>query len=297
VVLFLALARRTYTTASRWAVAGGAALLAVALLAVVAAGGHGITGRWLIVGYLATLVHLVAMSLWVGGLVALALIVPKGQLWAVAARFSPIALVSVVALIVTGTINVWRQAGSWSALTGSNYGTWFFVKIGLVAAVLVVAVVSRRNVRADAPKPGRLRRTVFIEVVGMVLILIATAGLVSSAPARDVGATAPVSVSVVQGQRLAQVVLAPPVTGGTVMHVYLSSLTGTIGTESPTITVTASLPSENIKGLSIPTESAGPGHAISNDADFPIPGEWVIQVDARYGKFDEVTFVAKFTIE
>ncbi|HEY4333915.1 MAG TPA: copper resistance protein CopC [Ilumatobacteraceae bacterium] len=318
----MVLFRRRYSSAGAWPFAS--TVVAVALLASVAAGGHGITGRWIPVGFLATFVHLAAMSLWVGGLFILGLVVPRDRLWRTAARFSPLALMSVVALIITGTINAWRQAGSWSALTGSNYGTWFFIKIVLVAGVLGVAAASRWLVHrppADADTSGSgseagdelvlastvgaaaltvaddraLRRTVLAEAFGVLLIFAATSGLVSSAPPRELPA-GPVSVSVLQGDRVAQVILDPAVTGGTVMHVYLSSITGAL-TQNPTITVSASLPAKNIGPLTIPVEASGPGHATTNDAVFPIAGSWSVTVTARYSEFDETAFVANFTIK
>ncbi len=321
--LLIVLVRRWYTANGTWPLAAGA--VAVALLAAVAAGGHGITGRWLFIAFSATFIHLAAMSLWIGGVFALCFVLPRDRLWQTAARFSPLATLSVVALIGTGTINAWRQAGSWSGLTGSNYGTWFFIKIVLVAGVLGVAAASRwlvhrpqvadesygdeleagsvqlassvgaAELAIDAIDDRSLRRTVLAEACGILLVFAATSGLVSSAPPRELPA-APASVSVLSGDRIAQVILDPPITGGTVMHVYLSTLTGSL-TQTPTITVTASLPSKNIGPLDVPVEATGPGHATSNDAVFPIAGNWTITIAARYSEFDETDFVANFTIK
>ena len=114
----------------------------VGLAAVVAAGGHSVTGRWLVVGFIATLVHLLAMSIWAGGLFLIG-ISPIDQLWRGAARFSPWALGSVVALSITGTVNAWRQSESFAALRNSTYGAWLLAKLVIIAAVVSIAAVTR----------------------------------------------------------------------------------------------------------------------------------------------------------
>ena len=42
--------------------------------------------------------------------------------------------------------------------------------------------------------------------------------------------------------------------------------------------------------IELPMIPAGAGHVTSSSADFPIPGTWHIEVRARYGDFELVTF-------
>jgi copper transport protein len=94
-------------------------------------------------------VHLLAVATWLGGLTAL-----LGALYwapsdrpvdtAAVRRFSTVAFGSVVALVVTGVYQSWRQLGSWSAFTGTRYGQLLLVKIGLVALLVGTAYISRR---------------------------------------------------------------------------------------------------------------------------------------------------------
>jgi copper transport protein len=206
----------------------------------------------------------------------------------------------VLTLAATGVLNAWRQAGSIGALTGSSYGTWLYVKLGLIAVVLLVAARTRRIVRrspADTTAPGRtLTRLVGTEVAVMVLVLGATTGLVASAPPRQV-ATQPETATAVVDNRIAQVTVDPPVAGGTTMHLYLTSATGAL--QQPTqITVQASLPSHQINDLDLTSQlqSAGPGHLTGSNVVFPIPGGWTITITARYGEFDSTTFTLSLTI-
>lgn len=288
--------RKRYRNDGWWP--GGLVLGTGLLLIALAAGGHAISGRWVAAGFAATLVHLAAMSVWIGGLVVIAIVAPGHGALAIARRFSPLTLISVILLATTGTFNAWRQIGSWSGVTNSHYGRWLIVKLVLLAAVLVVAGGSRwlsRQPDGESDGGGSIGRTTLAEIAGIVLVLAATAGLVNSAPPHASSAPAVASITVVQGTRLAQITLDPPITGGTVMHVYLTSSSGSI--ESPTqITVAASLPDQNLGPLVIPTTPSGPGHVTANDANIPLAGTWTFTITARYSEFDESIFTAQLVV-
>lgn len=304
------LARRT----GRWL----ATLGALALLSVAAAGGHAISGRAVPVGFVASVGHLAAMSAWVGGLAVLLLVAPPRSFWSIAVRFSPVASASVATLAVTGILNGWRQMGTLRGFTDSAYGRALLTKLVVVAAVVVGASISRWLLRHDIASdetvavegsdddvPGlhsgsrRLRRTVTAEALGVLVILGVTSVLVGSPPPVDVvraAAAAPASVSVVQGNRIAQIDLAPAVTGGTTMHVTITSLGGGLSDRADEITVTARMPAEGVGPIDIDTTVAGPNHVTTNSARFPIPGVWEITVTARYGEFDQVVFTGQLTV-
>jgi copper transport protein len=283
----------------------GAGAYGVVLLCVVAAGGHAVTGRDVAVGFLATLIHLAAMSLWVGGIVAIVVVVRR-DLWSVAARFSPIALGAVIALAITGVINAWRQLDGFASITDSSYGRWLLVKLLLVAVVVAAAAVSRVQLRqrrvatpvlaastvgaAGAPDKSRgLRRSVTVELIGMAVVLVATVGLVNSPPPRAAAeqAAEPVTVTAAQGNWEVQIDLLPAQTGGTTMHVFLLPLDGSQDIADE-ITVTATLPAEDLGPIEIPTIPIPPNHVTTDDADFPVAGTWEITVTARFGEFDQV---------
>ncbi|MBI5090089.1 MAG: copper resistance protein CopC/CopD [Actinobacteria bacterium] len=270
-----------------------------ALLAVVAAGGHGASGRWVPLGYTLTVVHLAAMSVWAGGLVVVALSV-RDDVWAVSSRFSPMASSAVGALAATGVVNAWRQSDSLDGLRDSTYGRWLVVKLAVVIVVLGVAAWNRRRLAATvaprAPAAARtLRRLVVAEVAGVSLVFVATAGLVNSPPPRAEAAPSLGSVSVVEDGRVAQLTLDPAVTGGTVMHLYVTSTTGSL--DQPTdITVSASLPSQSLGPLELPVVAAGPGHVQSSDADLPLAGRWTFTVTARFGEFDATVFELQLNV-
>ncbi|MEU0839860.1 copper resistance protein CopC [Streptomyces sp. NPDC005962] len=91
-------------------------------------------------------IHLVAVGVWLGGLASLAVTLRAGVPIERAAvlRFSRLAFGSVVALVLTGLYQSWRQVGSWKALTGTDYGRWLLIKVALVAVLVGIAAFSRR---------------------------------------------------------------------------------------------------------------------------------------------------------
>ncbi len=286
----------------------GLAAYGLALLAAVAAGGHAVTGAAIPLGFAATVVHLVAMSTWVGGLVTLVVVLDRRDLWRGLARFSPLALGAVVALAITGVVNAWRQLGTPGAITDGGYGRWLIVKLVVVALVVVAAAVSRATLRrgssavATAPSlstvgaaartrgaPDVLRRSVLLEVVGMAVVLVATVGLVDSPPPKSLAGEEAESITVIatRDDWSAQIDLVPAETGGTTMHVTLSAVAGE-EQEADEITVTAALPAQQLGPIEFPMVPAGDNHVTTNDADFPVPGVWEITVTARFGDFDQV---------
>ncbi|MFE2164141.1 copper resistance CopC/CopD family protein [Streptomyces sp. NPDC059447] len=92
------------------------------------------------------IVHLLAAATWLGGLAALLVALHKvpGMERAAVLRFSKVAFVSVLVLAVTGVYQSWRQIGSWSALTGTDYGRLLLLKVGLVAVLIGLAYLSRK---------------------------------------------------------------------------------------------------------------------------------------------------------
>ena len=282
---------------SRLAVRGGVvvtAVLGLGVLGVVAAGGHAISGDSVALGFASTLVHLSAMAIWFGGLTVVLLAPPPGEFWTRATRFSPWALGSVVALAVSGSANAWRQLGSLEGITESSYGRWLVIKLVLVVAVVGVAAFSRRTVHTRGDDASAIvRRSVGVEIAGVALILGATAGLVNSPPPLDTAEI--VSVSAVVGSRVAQVELEPAVTGGTEMHVYITSPSGALD-RADEITVTAELPAQDIPPFDVETFDAGVNHVIGANVNLPVAGLWTFEITARYGDFDQVVFTVQIPV-
>ncbi|WP_404958882.1 copper resistance CopC/CopD family protein [Streptomyces sp. 147326] len=134
----------------------GGAVVAGGIAATWALSEHASTGIQPGIAMPADILHLLAVATWLGGLTALLVALHKvpGIERAAVRRFSTVAFVSVLVLAVTGAYQSWRQLGSWSALTGTDYGRLLLVKVGLVAVLLGAAYLSRKWTArlADTPE-------------------------------------------------------------------------------------------------------------------------------------------------
>lgn len=126
-------------------------------------------------------IHVVALSLWVGGVIAIALLDPEDRPLAVS-RFSELALWSVIAVVVSGTVNAWTRLdfqGAWN----SAYAYVVIIKIVLTLALVSIGYMHRTNLalreRIDWPGFGRL---LFAEAIIMVATVAMGAWLSSNEP-------------------------------------------------------------------------------------------------------------------
>ncbi|WP_030982296.1 copper resistance CopC/CopD family protein [Streptomyces sp. NRRL WC-3744] len=127
----------------------GGAVVAAGLATSWAMAEHASTGLQPGIAMPVDVVHLLAVATWLGGLTALLTALYRAPAEtpveaAAVQRFSRVAFGSVLALVVTGVYQSWRQLGSWSAFTETRYGQLLLVKIGLVAVLVGIAAVSRR---------------------------------------------------------------------------------------------------------------------------------------------------------
>ncbi|WP_329600113.1 copper resistance protein CopC [Streptomyces pseudovenezuelae] len=223
--------------------------LVLGLAATWAASEHASAGIQVPVAMVSSVLHLLAMAVWLGGLTALLLalyrVPPDESLRpAAVARFSRLALASVAVLAATGVYQSWRGLGSWEAFA-TSYGRLLVLKIGAVVLMLVAASHSRswterlRTVPREepvlvtvgggdqspptGPVPGGsgpdthrrgLRRSVLAEVVIGVLVLAVTTVLTGSQPGRAATESAAAeTVSRVPGQPDVSLTLIPFDTG------------------------------------------------------------------------------------
>jgi copper transport protein len=119
--------------------------LAVGLALTWAASEHASAGIQVPVAVTSSVLHLLAMAVWLGGLSALLVLLHRTEIAAAAvARFSRVAFASVTVLVLTGVYQSWRGLGSWSALTATTYGRLLLAKLAAVVLLLAAARLSRR---------------------------------------------------------------------------------------------------------------------------------------------------------
>ncbi|MFJ9543785.1 copper resistance CopC/CopD family protein [Streptomyces sp. NPDC101225] len=225
-----------------------AGALVLGLAATWAAADHASAGIQVPVAVASSMLHLLAMAVWLGGLAALLLALYRAPAEAplppvAVARFSRIALGSVAVLAATGVYQSWRGLGSWDAFS-TSYGRILVFKIWAVLVMLAAASYSRRwtarllhepkeervlvaaghgesppaapgdHAGGDGPVPGAhrrgLRRSVLTEVAVGVLVLVLTTVLTGTGTGRAAETAAATSVA---GQPEVSLTLIPYDTG------------------------------------------------------------------------------------
>jgi copper transport protein len=168
------------------------AVLGAGIAATWGAAGHASTGRQVPLALPADIAHLLAMAIWLGGLAVLAVALlsrkENPQIQSAVPRFSRIAFGCVVAIVLTGLYQSWRQAGGLTALTDTTYGRVLLVKLGIFGALIGLAYVARGVLRYQFGDEGGialLRRIVAAETAIALGVLGLTAALVNLQPARD----------------------------------------------------------------------------------------------------------------
>ncbi|WP_179670091.1 CopD family protein [Nocardioides thalensis] len=256
------------------------------------------TPEWLVVAV--DMLHLAAGSVWLGGLVALLLVLSdlagRGTLAGeTLARFSTVAAGLVAVLVATGSVLAWRIVGSWSGLFETAYGQLLLVKIAIAAAAVAFAAWNRFRLlpaMRQAPRRRERRdrativvRTAAAEAVALVGLLLVTGMLVDRSPEDDPSAAAAGTATVVGrlGGIELEATVAPAVTGPSNVTLTMTDATGEPfeGFEAPR----ARLEAGEVDLGAIELRNIGPG-AYAADVVFPSPGTWELQVSLRVSEFE-----------
>ncbi|RSM62018.1 hypothetical protein DMB66_22915 [Actinoplanes sp. ATCC 53533] len=167
--------------------AGVFGALALALLAVVPPvfTGHTASGRLPQVATSGLVLHVVPVTLWAGGLLALALSMraPVGNLALAVSRFSPLAGTCFVAVGVSGLFAAWLHLPDLGSLTGTSYGRLILAKAGLLAVIAAVGWWHQRwsmpalrgGSRRGFARLAAVEVLLFGAVVGLAMALSRTA--------------------------------------------------------------------------------------------------------------------------
>ena len=138
-------------------------------------------------------IHVVALSMWVGGTIAIALLDPEDRPIAVR-RFSELALWSVIAVVASGSVNAWVRLdfqGAWS----TTYAYVVIAKIAMTLILIAIGYLHRRNLaKRDRIDWVGFARLIFAEALIMILTVAMGAWLSSNqAPERPTNAISEIS--------------------------------------------------------------------------------------------------------
>lgn len=279
--------------------------VAVGVALLVSLGSHAAAEAEPLWPVVADWLHLIAMSVWVGGLFqfgrGLWVIRETDAPWrsrftaVLIPRFSVLALGSVAVLALTGLYAAFQQIGGWEALVNTVYGQTLLVKLALLTPLLGLGAVNlllvtprlRRAAQAggDRALVDRFRRIVFSEIALSALVLLSVGALTSVPPAR---ASTPGALSATAAADDLQMALA--------------ITPGRVGVNTFTLTITANgRPVDDAQKVSLqftPSQgtvppslgqlhSLGYGQYALKGAFFSLAGRWQVQaIVQRADKFD-----------
>ncbi len=171
--------------------------LGIPALAVVTLGLSRTGGSWPFIGVIASIVHVLAMSVWVGGVVLLARVVLAGpgeeDLVHAVRGFGRISNPAIILTIASGLVQLYREVGG--ELFTSKHGLVLLLKTVVVAAMLFVGMTARQIARAKLARASdltagtadRLRRAFGTEAVIGVIVIAISGWLLTMPTGKDSG--------------------------------------------------------------------------------------------------------------
>jgi copper transport protein len=266
-------------------------VFAVLISITFALAGHAAAGSSRTLSVPSWTIHALAMSVWIGGLGHLLV----ERVWrgpnasTVLHRFSWLALVSVLALLLTGVFQSWRQVRSWGAVLDTQYGHLLSIKVLLVAVIVAIGYGSRRLLRS-AVSASALGRTVMLEAGGGVVVLALTAGLVATEPAATAYRPS-VSASFNLAGDAVKVEAEPQGLRQIKVRIAVTDSDGQ-AVDPEEISAKLRLPATGdvaeIGPLPVALEDVWTGKR-SAVVGVPVPGDWELAVTVRVSELDEAT--------
>ncbi len=259
----------------------------------------------------ANVLHVLAMSAWLGGIAVLVLALraattkldpgDRGRLLtAVVARFSTLAGVAIAVLLASGIVQGIVEVRTFPHLLDTAFGRAVLIKVVVALGIVALGYVNRQRLlpalrRSDTP--GRagalLRRTLKAELALGAIAIAVTGALSTYAPSIAVS-SGPYATSAVMGPLRLEVTVDPAKVGPNQLHLYLfDRKTGAPFGETKEIRVTAALPEKGIAPISMVPHVAGPGHFVVDGASLNVKGQWAMSVVDRVSDFDE--YEARFS--
>ncbi len=126
------------------------------------------------------LIHVIGISLWVGGIISLILINKSERIFAIP-RFSTLALWSAIAVCLSGSMNAWTRLNFREAWN-SQYGNLVIYKIVLSAILIFIGAIHRKYIMKKLEGSRQVYQLLIVEVMVMIAAISVGSWLSSSAP-------------------------------------------------------------------------------------------------------------------
>jgi copper transport protein len=175
---YLAIKRGTFSSFKAW---GLPIIIILGLLVTKALTGHASSSKYKEIAVLMDFLHLLAASLWIGGIASIVLILPAGQdrdkrglslYWNAIRRFSSWAMVTAMIILFTGIFTSTLFVPTMDSLFHTGYGQTLLAKIALFVVMIVLGVV--HFVKGRIRRSRELGFTAGTELsVGIIVMVIA----------------------------------------------------------------------------------------------------------------------------
>jgi copper transport protein len=253
-------------------------------------------GDWVGLGVAMGILHALAMSIWVGGVILLARVVLSGpgdeDLVHAVRGFSRVSTPAIIVTIVTGLVQMFRLDGG--ELFQSSHGRVLVLKTVVVAVMIFVAFSARQFVtqrlnraqNMSIPMADRLRRAFGAEAAFGVVTIALSAWLLAFIPPNvEPESTVVYEVSQIHTDESGTLEVRVSLTDAEIGLVGLEVevVEPEEGLSDLTIVLTAPPNDQNIASIRQPVPLTGSGFAVRDEAiglPIGVPGDWTIQVAA-----------------
>ena len=279
--------------------------LGVLTLGAVAMQGHAVSLPPVALSASLTVLHVVAAVTWAVGLVWVDRRCRDARADEVrrdVERLSPFAMGAVVLLALTGAVLVIDRVPL-DQLLSSTYGRIGALKVVLLAVTVVVAFRNRARVTpelpdgdeasaeadTDAATVSSLRRGVRVEIVLLAVALLAGAVLSQISPPDPEQQSGGLFLErAAFGDGEVELTVEPGARGTNEVHVVALGEDGRLMADVTELAISLTLVAEDVGPLQPEMQVVTPGHSLSY-ADFPLVGDWQVEVTGRLGKFEALT--------
>lgn len=284
-----------------------AALIAGAVgAAALAASGHASAAapQWLTRP--AVFLHIAGILFWTGALLPLWLLMRRRTSEAdrALAAFSRIIPVAVVPLLLSGLVLAVVQMGPPGGSWLTPYGGILATKLALLAVLFGLAFWNRRwltlpALLGDSFARYRLRRSIGVEMIVVVMILGLVAGWRFTPPPRALAAVAaarfePIVAHLIKGQTMVMLTVAPGAVGPVDAEIFVADLEH-VPKDAQAVSLTLSAPTLGIEPIKHEAV-AGEGIWRVDGLIVPAAGAWRVEVDVRLDRFDLVRASGEITV-
>jgi len=275
----------------RWRI--GVVATAVVTIATYATSGHQSAGTLPAVFVPLDMVHLAAISTWVGALLVLAVIYRDNDVENEAKRFSRMATWSMPLVVVTGVVQGLHLMGGISTITQSSFGKLLLLKTLLVACVVLLGSKARSQLQLGGI--SSVSKIIRWESTVVVLVLAVTSLMVAQSPTSTEPTSVSFSATKVQNGIVAELTVVPAVVGTAEVHVILTPPGGSL-TPAKSATVQFDLPSRDIPPIPVTMTEIGPNHWIGI-VQFPFSGAWNMNTRVSPAPNQTLLFSAVVTVQ